>query len=543
VALKGSLIRIIYFFLGLISLIFIYYLIIENLYLGISIELPIFLNEWIDVTLVLTIDFVSIGYLFCVLLVLIRVIIFSVFYMSGTVNHRRFFYSVILFAGSIFLLVLSDRFVLIIIGWDGLGIVSFCLVIFYERPRSLRSGILTILTNRLGDSLFLCIIFFILRSGGAASVSFNFSNYIFILLLITGRMTKRAQVPFSSWLPAAIAAPTPVSSLVHSSTLVTAGLYVLIRYNFAFYEFQIWLCSLGLLTLCVAGLRAIIETDLKKVVAISTLSQLGFIISILSVGIWKLSLTHIIFHSFFKSMLFISVGGLIFSSYGGQDFRSSPRTLNNKWINLLITTRRLSLLGFPFVIGFYSKDIILSMSVPYQSCLFTLIFFIGCIFSLIYTRRLIIYRTFKTHQKNPFSTNNPNYIFLFSSIFLLIRCFFVGSYVYIAINRMNLINQTVDTITWILFFFLLTISLKLIKFIKLLNKVSMDGSFISWIRKGGISSSLVFFKLQKREQSWIEFLSRINSISRITRHFLEIELKDSFKLLIILLPFFFFIYP
>lgn len=144
-----------------------------------------------------------------------------------------------------------------------------------------------------------------------------------MLILVLGTFTKRAQIPFSAWLPAAIAAPTPVSSLVHSSTLVTAGVYLLIRYNFWFSNnrFYLYLGFAGILTTFLARIAALIETDLKKIVALSTLRQLGFIVSYLGFRVPKLRFVHLIAHAFFKALMFIGTGRIIHSANHGQDLR------------------------------------------------------------------------------------------------------------------------------------------------------------------------------------------------------------------------------
>jgi len=173
----------------------------------------------------------------------------------------------------------------LMLGWDGLGLVSFCLVIYYHGSVRLRSGLITVFTNRLGDAFFLLSFFFFWLLGYFNRDSFSFGRIGFILVFIFfGAITKSAQIPFSSWLPAAMAAPTPVSSLVHSSTLVTAGVYVLIRFNFVFFYFGGWVSFFSLFTMLIAGVRACLETDLKKTVAMSTLRQLGFIVLVLSLG-------------------------------------------------------------------------------------------------------------------------------------------------------------------------------------------------------------------------------------------------------------------
>jgi len=170
-------------------------------------------------------------------------------------------------------------------------------------------------------------------------------------------MTKRAQYPFSSWLPAAMAAPTPVRALVHSSTLVTAGVYVLLRYNPHEYE---WLLVAGSVTMLMAGLCACAEMDLKKIVALSTLSQLGVIVVALGLCLKELCFFHLMTHALFKALLFLCVGVYIHNTFGGQDYRSfSALARGARGGSALACLANLSLLGFPFLAGFFSKDLIL----------------------------------------------------------------------------------------------------------------------------------------------------------------------------------------
>lgn len=176
-----------------------------------------------------------------------------------------------------------------------------------------------------------------------------------------GRMTKRAQIPFSAWLPAAIAAPTPVSALVHSSTLVTAGVYVLIRFSRRISQgWCFFLLSVSCITLLLAGLSARFEYDLKKVIALSTLSQLGVIMLILSVQARRVCVFHLTTHALFKALMFLCAGAVIHFSGGIQD----SRFFSGLWfklpvVNSWLVVSCLSLIGVPFIAGFYSKDLVL----------------------------------------------------------------------------------------------------------------------------------------------------------------------------------------
>jgi len=254
-------------------------------------------------------------------------------------------------------LVLSPCLIGLIFGWDGLGVSSFLLVIYYNNISSLRSGLLTVYTNRLGD-IFLIFSFIIFVFSGWLindRLFFILGGSFGFFLLLSG-ITKRAQIPFSSWLPAAISAPTPVSSLVHSSTLVTAGVYLFIRFFFIIngYLLRFFFLLTCLLTSFSAGVIACLEGDVKKLVAISTLRQLGLIIFSLALGHVIYCFFHIVSHALFKSLLFLSCGFIILIRLGNQDIRFiGNKIFFNKRVMLILFLSRISLCGFPFLAGFF----------------------------------------------------------------------------------------------------------------------------------------------------------------------------------------------
>merc|ERR1719481_1010824 len=240
-----------------------------------------------------------------------------------------------------------------LIGRDGLGVTSFLLVIYFKNRKALGSGLLTALTNRAGYAVYLILLG--VRLGHAG----GFSHWQLVCVLVLA-MTKRAQYPFSSWLPAAMAAPTPVRALVHSRTLVTAGVYVLLRYNPHEYE---WLLVMGSVTMVIAGICACAEMDLKKIVALRTLSQLGVMVVALGLRLKELCFFHLMTHALFKALLFLCVGAFIHNTYGGQDYRSfNGLAKAARGASTLAVTANLSLLGFPFLAGFFRKDLILEGS-------------------------------------------------------------------------------------------------------------------------------------------------------------------------------------
>lgn len=249
-------------------------------------------------------------------------ILYRTYYMAGESINNRFLLLLILFILSIIFLIACPNLIRIFLGWDGLGLISYLLVNFYITRDSLNSGILTVLSNRLGDIFLLIRIFFALASGTANFITWGNFNELLFLFFILARFTKRAQLPFSSWLPFAIAAPTPVSSLVHSSTLVTAGVFLIFRIfdligNLNFYI----IFSRGVITILVSGVCGMYEFDLKKVIALSTLRQLGLIVSILGLGLKNFCFFHLIVHALFKSSLFMGIGVKIHEFRGYQDSR------------------------------------------------------------------------------------------------------------------------------------------------------------------------------------------------------------------------------
>lgn len=213
-----------------------------------------------------------------------------------------------------------------------------------------------------------------------------------MLLIVFAGMTKRAQIPFSAWLPAAIAAPTPVSALVHSSTLVTAGVYLLIRFH-KILGVRLFLIYVSVLTLFISGLGAVYECDLKKVIALSTLSQLGVIIFSLSVGLWELAFFHLISHATFKSLLFLCAGVYIHSFNDTQDIRGLGINIFSYPVaGIYFIGCSLSICGFPFLAGFYSKDLVLEIFFNGKMPIFRVILLvIGVIFTVVYRVRLINY--------------------------------------------------------------------------------------------------------------------------------------------------------
>nr|YP_009228552.1 NADH dehydrogenase subunit 5 [Aculamprotula tientsinensis]ALP29948.1 NADH dehydrogenase subunit 5 [Aculamprotula tientsinensis] len=354
-----------------------------------------------DWSLPIIIDYISIIFSCFVCLISGSVSLFSVSYMEGEVFMRRFMLLIMAFVGSMNLLIFIPSLITILLGWDGLGIVSFALVIYYQNKKSLAAGMLTVLANRIGDALLILSICFLVNWGEwriGYGMSGNFSLLI-CFLVVVGAMTKSAQIPFSAWLPAAMAAPTPVSALVHSSTLVTAGVYLVIRFYSTLVEAQEvmgFLSKVGALTLLMAGLSACFEVDLKKIIALSTLSQLGLMMFTVGIGFPIIAVFHLFTHALFKALLFLCAGSIIHSTLDTQD----GRVLGN--LNCLLpfsssclVLSSVALCGMPFLSGFYSKDLILEGTFSGLSgSLEVFVMMMGAGLSLVYSLRILLVGVF-----------------------------------------------------------------------------------------------------------------------------------------------------
>ena len=311
------------------------------------------------------VDQISLLFLRTVLIISRGVIFFRVEYIERDCLRNRFRALIIRFILAIGLLIIRPSLARLLMGWDGLGVTSYLLVSYYRRETSFNASILTALVNRVGDVALLLAISInvsnILNYGITSSRSIIRID-LGVGLVLLARITKRAQVPFSAWLPAAMAAPTPVSALVHSSTLVTAGVYLLIRFNclLEIRGFRSILILMGGLTILMAGGSALLEIDIKKIIALSTLRQLGVIFFRLGLGFPIITFFHLLSHAYFKAILFMAAGALIHRINDYQNMRIlSGGASSFPLLRRVILVGRLRLCGVPFLSGFYSKDAVL----------------------------------------------------------------------------------------------------------------------------------------------------------------------------------------
>nr|AMW68028.1 NADH dehydrogenase subunit 5 [Drepanepteryx phalaenoides] len=383
-------------------------------------------------------DWMSLLFMSFVLFISSMVIFYSDEYMHGDINLNRFIQLVLMFVLSMMFLIISPNLISILLGWDGLGLVSYCLVIYYQNVKSYNAGMLTALSNRIGDVALLMAIAWMLNYGSwnyifyLESMKMHFEMQVISYLVVLAAMTKSAQIPFSAWLPAAMAAPTPVSALVHSSTLVTAGVYLLIRFNLLLLNTFLSkiLLFISVLTMFMSGLGANYEYDLKKIIALSTLSQLGLMMSILSLGFPKLAFFHLLTHALFKALLFMCAGSMIHNLNNTQDIRMMGNLVNNLPLTVsCLNTANLALCGMPFLAGFYSKDMILEMvMLSYVNILMYLLYFLSTGLTVMYSMRLTYYSLSGDFNfKNLNSSNDSYYTMLKGMMGLLFLAVMGGS--------------------------------------------------------------------------------------------------------------------
>nr|AOV83578.1 NADH dehydrogenase subunit 5 [Phasianella australis] len=399
------------------------------------VEWEMFSTSTTSITVPFIFDPISVSFSNLVCMISACVLHFSSSYMSGETFLTRFISLVMMFVLSMNLLVFIPSLISLLIGWDGLGIVSFALVIYYQNMKSMAAGMLTALANRVGDVMLLLSIGLCVTQGHW-NILFMWQNDLSLVLItciVIAAMTKSAQIPFSSWLPAAMAAPTPVSALVHSSTLVTAGVFLLIRFSpflNLFSEVKMALLFISVLTLLMAGVGANYEYDLKKIIALSTLSQLGVMMMSISLGMSYLALFHLYTHALFKAMLFLCAGAIIHNNTNSQDIRQ----MGNLWNQMpmvisCLNVANLALCGAPFMSGFYSKDLILETSLSSPcNLLMVILIFLATGMTAAYSIRLSMYSLWGNSNHAAFHQNfDEDATITQSTVILSTITVFIGS--------------------------------------------------------------------------------------------------------------------
>nr|AST11036.1 NADH dehydrogenase subunit 5 [Sarcoptes scabiei]AST11049.1 NADH dehydrogenase subunit 5 [Sarcoptes scabiei]AST11062.1 NADH dehydrogenase subunit 5 [Sarcoptes scabiei]AST11101.1 NADH dehydrogenase subunit 5 [Sarcoptes scabiei]AST11114.1 NADH dehydrogenase subunit 5 [Sarcoptes scabiei] len=390
-------------------------------------------------------DCVSMMFFFLVSTISSMIFLYSKFYMNmykkEKYNEKTLMLTMLMFVLSMMILIFSYSWFMVMLGWDGLGMVSFLLVKFFNDKKTLDASMLTVLSNRIGDCLFIISFMMFFHNNEYSMMSLQKENSIIMLMFLTlGCFTKSAQMPFSAWLPAAMAAPTPVSSLVHSSTLVTAGVYLMIRFNFLLVNLSNLILTVSLTTMMLSGFYAVMEKDFKKIVAMSTLSQMSFMMFSIFSTTWILSFLHMSFHAIFKSMLFMTTGMLMTFVMGNQNSKYFSNFSMSFMSKMIFMSACLSLMGFPFSLGFYSKDMILMMNTEFME-MKKIIFNLSCMLTVWYSLR-IMKLGFLNFTKN-YSTKNSKeegYFFIPSYMIFIISIFVGNIYMYMFLPPTNLFS-------------------------------------------------------------------------------------------------------
>nr|UZT67531.1 NADH dehydrogenase subunit 5 [Figites sp. ZJUH 20220010] len=385
-----------------------------------------------NIKFIILIDWLMLMFISVVMFISSMVMLYSKEYMLMEMKKNYFIIILTMFIISMILMIISPNIISVILGWDGLGLISYCLIIYYQNLNSFNSGMLTLLTNRIGDIMLLMMIFLMINLGSWNLLMFKLINFSFIMMLLIMMMTKSAQIPFSIWLPAAMAAPTPVSSLVHSSTLVTAGIYLLIRFNkiFLINNMKSTIMIIGLLTMLTSSLNAMFEFDLKKIIAFSTLSQLGLMMMMMSFNLYTYVFFHLISHAMFKSLLFLCSGIMIHFMNNMQDIRFMGSLINQTpLIILMFNFSSLSLCGLPFLSGFFSKDLLYEMTISSKINLMIYNFMYLCIMlTIIYNLRLMYYLTINNNMFITLNMKIDNYLMSMSIIMLFFMSIMFGNW-------------------------------------------------------------------------------------------------------------------
>lgn len=312
--------------------------------------------------------------------------LYSIGYMHDDEGFAKFFAYLNLFVFFMLLLVLGANYAIMFIGWEGVGLCSYLLIGFWYKNQSYNDAAKkAFVMNRIGDLGFLIALFLIFKTFGSISYNEVFTSAAkftsgdpilttIALLLFIGAMGKSAQLPLYTWLPDAMAGPTPVSALIHAATMVTAGIYMIARSSIIYVLAPVAMdivAIVGMLTAVWAALIALTQTDIKKVLAYSTVSQLGYMFVALGVGSFTGAVFHLMTHAFFKALLFLGAGSVIHAMSGEQDMRSMgglKKKLPITFITILIGT--LAIAGVPPFAGFFSKDEILAATYSHSIPMF-----------------------------------------------------------------------------------------------------------------------------------------------------------------------------
>jgi len=441
----------------------------------------IYLFSWVDSEIMsisweflfdqLTVS-LSLAVLYCSTLIHL----YTVDYLSSDPHNQRFFSYLSLFTFFMLFLVSAGNYFVMFIGWEGIGVVSYLLINFYfTRVQANKAAILALTMNRVGDFGLSIAFFAIFAVFGSLNYATVYSLAPFInetaitiiaLLLFTGAMAKSAQIPLHSWLPGSMEAPTPVSALLHAATLVTAGIYLLLRSS-PLLEYSptalLVITLVGATTAFFGASCGLVANDLKRIIAMSTISQLGYMVLAIGLSQHNVAIFHTLNHAFFKALLFLAAGSVIHSLADQQDVRKMGGLIKFlPFTYTLMLVGSLSLLATPWLTGFYSKDLILELAYGAYSFTGTYAFILGSLtagMTAFYSFRLIslVFLTVPNNKKSVYlNTHEANLVviiplfilalfslffgFLFSDLFVGVGTDFFGNSLYLSPNNISMIE-------------------------------------------------------------------------------------------------------
>lgn len=373
-----------------------------------------------NIGITLHLDALSLAFTFVITFVGFLIHIYSTGYMADDPDFARFFACMNLFVGAMLMLVLADNLLLLYFGWEGVGLCSYLLIGFwYKDPANGAAARKAFIVTRVGDTAMAIALFLLVQHTGSLQLTTVLTQAITLwqtgdptvvliaFLLLGGAVGKSAQLPLQTWLPDAMAGPTPVSALIHAATMVTAGVYLIARTNILFTlapAAQATVAIVGAATLILAGCSAFVQTDIKRVLAYSTISQIGYMFLALGVGAWSAAIFHFITHAFFKALLFLGAGAVIVALHHEQDmFKMGGLRKSLPGVFWVFLTGSASLAAIPFVTaGFYSKDQIvwLAGTAAQGSAGYWIVAVVGAFITAMYTARMVLLVFFgeeKTH--------------------------------------------------------------------------------------------------------------------------------------------------
>ncbi|AKC32000.1 NADH-quinone oxidoreductase subunit L [Candidatus Pantoea carbekii] len=368
--------------------------------------------------------------------------IFSSWYMFDQEGYSRYFAYTNLFIASMLILVLADNFMLMYLGWEGVGLCSYLLIgFYYNNVKNGKAALKAFIVTRIGDVFLAFALFIIYNEFNTLNISelikfslldcAKFHHSILelaVLMLLAGAIGKSAQFPLQVWLPDAMAGPTPVSALIHAATMVTAGVYLIARtHNLFLLAPQILnlVAIIGAITLIISSCSALVQTDIKRILAYSTMSQIGYMFLALGVQAWHAAIFHLMIHAFFKALLFLAAGSLILSCHHEQNiFKMGGLRKKIPFIYFCFLVGGSSLTALPVLTaGFYSKEQILVATLVDGHICLTITGLIGALLTSLYTFRLI-FIVFHGEQKinadaiKSFTHHFPLIVLLVLSTFL-----------------------------------------------------------------------------------------------------------------------------